>query len=202
MKKTFFIVLFIIILFWFFHDKEEIEPKITDSNPSDQKEEIIQNVKKNNQKSPIKKNKPEVKKNNIYKKKEGPKKIENKKNYEKVSVEKIKNDNKDEEKISAIPKEEEPQKSNNITFVKVYLYEFNIDISKKEIPAGEVVFEVINSGNFTHEFSIRAKKDFGKILPKEKKKFSIYLSGGEFEIFSKKKGDVRNNMKEKIFVIN
>lgn len=55
--------------------------------------------------------------------------------------------------------------SDNTTETKVFLYEWGIDISEKEIPEGKVIFNIVNNGKFTHEFNIRNVKNYGKILP-------------------------------------
>ena len=85
-------------------------------------------------------------------------------------------------------------------FVKVYLYEWQIDASKKEIFAGKVTFEVQNTGQFSHDFGIKGVRNFGKIIPGATRTFVVSLGSGDFEIYSDKKRDRENGMREGLVV--
>ena len=63
------------------------------------------------------------------------------------------------------PAEEEPTSALQVSMVKVYLYEWEIDFSQASIPEGIAQFEVYNNGLFTHYFSLVGGEDFGKIRP-------------------------------------
>lgn len=91
--------------------------------------------------------------------------------------------------------------SNLVTDVTVYLYEWGIDVSDKDIGTGRVNFTVVNNGRFSHNFSINGVKNFGKILPGENKVFeAVYLPSGSFELFSDKSIDVEKGMMESLRV--
>lgn len=90
---------------------------------------------------------------------------------------------------------------NRTTDVKIYLYEWNIDVSTKEIPSGTVNFEVINSGRFSHDFTLKGIKDFGKVAPRHTANFTAKLLPGDFELFSGRRDDYENGMKEIISIV-
>ncbi len=90
---------------------------------------------------------------------------------------------------------------NRTTTVKVYLYEWAVDISTKEIPSGTVQFEVVNNGKFSHNFNIKGIKNFGKVPPRQSANFSVQLLPGEFEIYSNKRDDYENGMVEGIVIV-
>lgn len=82
------------------------------------------------------------------------------------------------------------------TKIKVYLYEWDIDLSQKAIPSGTVVFEVHNTGNFTHDFAIQGGQNFGKVRPNETRVFSAQLKNGKYALYSERGKDAENNMVE------
>jgi len=88
------------------------------------------------------------------------------------------------------------------TKIKVYLYEWGVDVSQSVVPAGNIGFEVINSGQFSHHFAIRGVKDFGKIIPGATVLFSAPLTEGQFELYSPRNIDVEQGMKETLRVEN
>lgn len=87
------------------------------------------------------------------------------------------------------------------TEVKVFLYEWGIDISEKQINTGKVIFNVVNNGKFTHEFNIKNIKNYGKVLPGETKQFVISLRSGNFEIYSNRRDDYDRDMKEMLSIV-
>lgn len=82
------------------------------------------------------------------------------------------------------------------TDVKVYAYEWNMDLSDKTIPAGTVNFKVQNDGRFTHDFNISGFGNLGKVMPSETKTFTVKLKAGEYEAFSKRRQDYERGVKE------
>jgi hypothetical protein len=91
--------------------------------------------------------------------------------------------------------------SKNVTELKVYLYEWEIDVSDKSILTGRVNLTVVNSGKFSHNFVIKGVRDFGKLLPGETKQFdSVYLRRGSFELLSDKSVDIQKGMKDVLVV--
>ncbi|MCK5460463.1 hypothetical protein KAI58_00565 [Candidatus Gracilibacteria bacterium] len=90
--------------------------------------------------------------------------------------------------------------SNKITDTKVFLYEWGIDLSSKEMPTGKVVFTVVNNGKFTHGFVINGVQNYGKVLPGSIQEFTAYLNPGSFEIYSDRRDDYEKGMRE-TFVI-
>ena len=87
------------------------------------------------------------------------------------------------------------------TDVKVYLYEYGIDISNKELNQGKIVFTVNNNGNFSHDFAIRGVRNFGKIRPGEIRTFEAVLGAKEFEIYSARTIDQGKGMTETFVVV-
>lgn len=82
------------------------------------------------------------------------------------------------------------------TKIKVYLYEWDIDLSQKAIPSGTVIFEVHNTGRFTHDFAIRGVDNFGKVRPNETRVFSTRIRGGKYMLYSERGKDAEKNMVE------
>ncbi len=117
------------------------------------------------------------------------KKEEIKKEVVKVSIPKV---------IKKTPKVVYPDRT---TTVKVYLYEWAVDISKKEIPSGTVAFEVVNNGRFSHNFNIKGIGNFGKVPPRQSANFTAKFLPGSFEIYSDKRDDYENGMKEDITIV-
>jgi len=87
-----------------------------------------------------------------------------------------------------------------VSNVKVYLYDFNIDVSQKEVSAGKINFEVMNNGRFSHDFAIANYKNFGKVRPGETKNFSALLNSGEAKIYSDRNQDAEKGMVETIIL--
>ncbi|MCF7847179.1 MAG: hypothetical protein K9M51_04125 [Candidatus Gracilibacteria bacterium] len=86
------------------------------------------------------------------------------------------------------------------TDVRVYLYEWEIDLTDRVLPAGTVTFEVINSGRFTHAFAIEGVGDFGKVLPGARETFVVDLSPGIYQVLSPREVDLHYDMNENIVV--
>ena len=93
-----------------------------------------------------------------------------------------------------------PINPDRVTEVKVYLYEYEIDLSSKNIPAGTIIFKVQNTGNFSHDFAIIGLGNYGKIRPGEQRSFSAVIGPGTYEIHSPRRKDVMANMSENFFV--
>lgn len=87
-----------------------------------------------------------------------------------------------------------------VTDVKVYLYEWGLDMSQKTLPAGTVNFTVQNDGRFTHDFTIRGVKDFGKVTPGTTANFTTGLRAGEYEVFSGRREDYDRGLVDQIVV--
>ncbi len=87
------------------------------------------------------------------------------------------------------------------TTVKVYLYEWGVDISSKEIPSGQIAFEVQNNGRFSHDFAISGVKNFGKVRPGEVQVFTTNLRTGNFTVYSERGKDDEKGMEEDFSVI-
>lgn len=87
------------------------------------------------------------------------------------------------------------------TKVKVFMYDFEIDMSSKTFPAGIVEFEVQNSGLFAHQFAIAGVKNFGLVGRNETKTFVAQLTkSGEYKILSEKEMDIEREMYETVVV--
>jgi len=86
------------------------------------------------------------------------------------------------------------------TEVKVYLYEWGLDMSQKTFPAGTVNFTVQNDGRFTHDFSVRGVKDFGKVTPGTTANFSAGIRAGEYEVYSDRREDYDRGLVDTIVV--
>jgi hypothetical protein len=87
-----------------------------------------------------------------------------------------------------------------VSDMKVFLYDFDIDVSQKEISAGKINFEVLNNGRFAHDFAISGLRNFGKVRPGEIKTFSAFLNAGKIEIYSARNQDAEYGMVENIIV--
>ncbi|MCF7812254.1 hypothetical protein K9M59_01480 [Candidatus Gracilibacteria bacterium] len=102
-----------------------------------------------------------------------------------------------------VPAEEEPRQPLVYAIdskVKVYLYEWGIDLSQQNILPGNVEFEVVNNGQFTHHFAIEGVNDFGKVRPGEARVFTTQLLSGSFDIYSPRNIDLENGMRETLYV--
>lgn len=86
------------------------------------------------------------------------------------------------------------------TRIRVYLYEWAVDISDKTIPAGPVVFEVRNTGKFTHHFAVEGVKDFGKVIPGATEEFTLTLSADDYTLISPREVDTFHDMRETLLV--
>lgn len=84
--------------------------------------------------------------------------------------------------------------------VKVYLYEWEIDILNGVIKPGNVQFEVLNTGRRSHRFGILGGEDFGKVKPGERRIFGTQLPEGEFSLYSSISIDQERGMMENIMV--
>ncbi len=88
-------------------------------------------------------------------------------------------------------------------YVKVYLYEWEMDVSKginEPLIEGKIRFEVTNTGRLTHNFGILGVQDFGKIVPGETREFSAVLDSGQFDFYSSKEVDMNRGMGETVVV--
>lgn len=114
--------------------------------------------------------------------------------------------NTNQEKAILTPQEKKQEaesiaQASEISLVKVFLYEWAFDISSREIPKGKVIFEVHNDGRFSHDFSIKGYKHFGKVFPGETAYFvADYLGGGEYTLYSPKKVDQDYRLTERLTV--
>ena len=94
-------------------------------------------------------------------------------------------------------KDSNPADTTGAAEVKIYLYEWGIDISERDISNGKIVFTVQNNGRFAHEFQIDRIKDFGMIRPGETKTFNpIILRKGVYTMSSPKEVDQKRGMSE------
>lgn len=84
--------------------------------------------------------------------------------------------------------------------VRVYLYEWEIDILNSVVGEGLIQFEVINTGARSHRFGIVGVYDFGKVRPGETRYFAIELDNGEFTLYSPLAVDQERGMVENILV--
>jgi hypothetical protein len=84
--------------------------------------------------------------------------------------------------------------------VKVFLYEWGIDLSSANVPAGTIAFEVFNNGQFTHHFAIEGGTDFGKVVPGEMVVFMADLEEGAMTLYSPRQIDMANKMQETLYV--
>ncbi|PID70201.1 hypothetical protein CSB37_03430 [bacterium DOLZORAL124_38_8] len=90
-----------------------------------------------------------------------------------------------------VPVVNQPQ---NEPIVKVFQYDFAIDLGKKTVPAGMVTFKVHNSGLFAHQFAIAGVKNWGLVGRNEKTSFTVYLKPGKYKIWSEKDIDKKYGM--------
>ena len=94
-----------------------------------------------------------------------------------------------------------PAVPNRSTDVKVYMYEWNVDLSSKTIPAGTVNFTVQNDGRFTHDFNVTGFGNLGKVMPSETRNFTVKLRAGEYEAFSERRQDYERGVAESFTVV-
>jgi hypothetical protein len=83
--------------------------------------------------------------------------------------------------------------------VKVFLYEWGIDLSTATVDAGTIEFLVFNNGQFTHHFGINGTS-LGKVVPGEWAVFTAPLESGEVLISSPRQIDMKNEMQETLYV--
>lgn len=153
---------------------EEVTEKKTET-PVEKKEEVKEEV---NEESPAEETTPEVKKE--------------------VSTPAVQAPTQENTTVQA-----PTEKPTDYTFdsrLKVYLYEWGIDLSSTNVLPGNVEFEVVNNGQFTHHFSVKGVQNFGKVLPGETRVFQASLGEGEFELLSPRNIDVENGMSETLYV--
>lgn len=86
------------------------------------------------------------------------------------------------------------------TDVKVFMYEWGVDLSDKTIPSGTVNFQVQNDGRFTHDFSLTGFGNLGKVMPNEVRTFTVKLRAGEYEVFSKRRQDYERGVTDNFTV--
>ena len=84
--------------------------------------------------------------------------------------------------------------------VKVFMYEWGIDLSTANVEAGNVAFEVFNNGQFTHHFAVEGGTDFGKVVPGEMVTFIAPLEAGMITLYSSRQSDMGNEMQETLYV--
>ena len=87
------------------------------------------------------------------------------------------------------------------TDVKIYTYEWGLDMSDKTIPAGTINFKVQNDGRFTHDFNVSGFGNLGKVMPSETKTFTVKLAAGEYEAFSERRQDYERGVRENFVVV-
>lgn len=96
---------------------------------------------------------------------------------------------------------EQIMKESKITPIKIFLYEWELDISDRTIPEGKILFEVHNDGWFSHDFAIKGGENFGKVFPGEVAFFlTDHLEKGEYEVYSPKLVDQMHNIAENFIV--
>lgn len=84
--------------------------------------------------------------------------------------------------------------------VKVYMYDWEIDLSALEVPAGNVTFTVQNTGKFSHNFGIKGGTDFGRVNPGSTVTFDAYLIPGVVGLYSSNARDIERGMEETLTV--
>lgn len=99
------------------------------------------------------------------------------------------------------PTETPEPPSGKVSQIKIFLYEWGIDISEKQFPTGMIIFEVHNSGEFSHEFAIKGGSNFGKVRPGDTQYYSANLLPGIYEIYSPKTVDMERGMIESFQVL-
>ncbi len=87
------------------------------------------------------------------------------------------------------------------TDVKIYTYEWGLDMSDKTIPAGTINFKVQNDGRFTHDFNISGFGNLGKVMPSQTSTFTVKLAVGEYEAFSERRQDYERGVREAFVVV-
>ena len=85
--------------------------------------------------------------------------------------------------------------------VRVYLYEWDIDASHLVLPEGNISFEVINVGQFSHDFAIEGVQNFGKVRPGEVRVFAAKLGAGDFAFISPRDEDKGHVMVQDFSVV-
>jgi hypothetical protein len=93
-----------------------------------------------------------------------------------------------------------PTLPNNTSNVRVYIYDNGIDFSEKNIAAGTINFEVINTGRFSHEFVINEVQNFGKIPPRSVAHISVGIFPGTYEVYSDYRKDYERGVRDIITV--
>jgi len=83
--------------------------------------------------------------------------------------------------------------------VKVFLYEWGVDLSTATVDAGNIEFQVFNNGQFTHHFGINGES-LGKVVPGEWASFTAPLEAGDILISSPRQVDMANEMQETLYV--
>ncbi|NCP67739.1 hypothetical protein GW777_06090 [Candidatus Peregrinibacteria bacterium] len=112
----------------------------------------------------------------------------------------------EEASVEEEPVEEEPMAPvvtipNRTTDIKVYVYDSGLDLSDKTIPAGTINFNIQNDGRFTHDFNISGFGNLGKVMPSEKKTFTLKLAAGDYEAFSERRLDYERGVREDFIVV-
>ena len=83
----------------------------------------------------------------------------------------------------------------------VYMYDFEIDLSTKTFPAGDITFTVKNSGLFAHQFAIEGVKNYGLVGRDATEVFTVRITKpGTYKVSSEKEMDIEREMYEYITV--
>ena len=85
--------------------------------------------------------------------------------------------------------------------ISAYLYEWSLNLSKREIPAGKIEFRVLNSGRFSHRFIIEGIADFGVVPAGAERVFSTTLSAGEYQLNAGGKSATEKRMSNTLTVV-
>ena len=85
--------------------------------------------------------------------------------------------------------------------ISAYLYEWSLNLSTREIPAGKVEFRVLNSGRFSHRFIIEGIADFGVVPAGAERVFSTTLSAGEYTLNAGGKSATEKRMSNTLTVV-
>ena len=99
------------------------------------------------------------------------------------------------------PAPAQPEIPERTTDVKVFVYEWGLDLSDKTIPAGTINFQVQNDGRFTHEFNVSGFGNLGKVTPSQKTTFTMKLPAGEYEAFSDRNLDLERGVRDTFTVV-
>lgn len=184
--------------------KEQPQSAVNEENPAKNSDNLTFKIKKGAKKTISK----SVKKNltKITHSKTTPSARKSNNSAENVEISVVKPDNdikpkKDNNNLTKnIAKFVDGQTSQTVT---VYFYDYEIDLSTMEIPAGNITFRAINNGRLSHNLTLKDGNGqimFGRVAPEETKYFKTNLSSSTLEILSLGRADESHDMSETLTV--